>query len=164
MNHSTVELLREAAIQALQNKQDEAAVELLGFINPPTVSTPPAPIIKSLPSAPEIVDGPAHDYHYWAQLIREQFIPFLYSNGRIRFTSHELLEWLKHCADYHLTTGDTETHTDGKIIWRNTVSYALGHLKRQGVVLAPDNGKQYSLPPRKPALASLKRPVRFGES
>ena len=140
MNPATVELLRAATIQALQNKQDVAAVELLSLIGKTA-----SPDIKALPQAKEVevVEGPSHDYHFWTQFIRTQFIPFMTANGRLRFTSHELMTWLENCKSLELTSGDVDQHSSGKPVWRNTVSCALGVLKSQGLLNAPPFGKEY---------------------
>ena len=141
MNSATVELLRAATIQALQNKQDVAAIELLSLMDVAAV-----PSVRALPQASvelPVVDGPSHDYHYWARFIREQFIPFMTANGRLRFTSHELMTWLENCQSLQLTVGDVEQHSNGKLVWRNTVSGALGYMKNQGLIQAPPFGKEY---------------------
>ena len=140
MNPATVELLRAATIQALQNKQDVAAIELLSLMD---VSAPND--VKALPEAADmtIADGPSHDYHYWTKFIRNQFIPFMTANGRLRFTSHELMTWLENCKGVEFTAGDFEQHSNGKLVWRNTVSCALSTLKTQGLLQAPPFGKEY---------------------
>lgn len=147
MNPTTVELLRAATIQALQNKQDYAAIELLSLMDVKASTA-----VKALPGTTEltIVDGPSHDYHYWVRFIREQFIPFMTANGRLRFTSHELMTWLENCQGLQLTAGDIEQHSTGKPVWRNTVSCALGVLKTQGLLNAPPFGKEYEI--RRPEL------------
>ena len=146
MNPATVELLRAATIQALQNKEDVAAIELMAMMS----GNSSQPEVKALPQAPvqvekQTVIGPAHEYTYWAQFIREKFIPFMTSNGRLRFTSHELLSWLENCQEMVLTTGDLQQHATGKLVWRNTVSGALGYLKTQGILSAPPFGKEYQI-------------------
>jgi hypothetical protein len=146
MNPTTVELLRAATIQALQSKEDVAAIELMAMMSGQAAQ----PAVKALPQAvvqveKEMVDGPAHEYTYWAQFIREKFIPFMTSNGRLRFTSHELLSWLENCNEMVLTSGDMQQHATGKLVWRNTVSGALGYLKTQGIVSAPPFGKEYQI-------------------
>lgn len=143
MNPTTVDLLRAATIQALQNKNDVAAVELMALMS----GTVAEPKVKALPQAAEVtvVDGPAHDYHYWIQFIRQNFIPFMTANGRLRFTSHELFTWLENRDELFLTTGDMEQNSQDKYIWRNNVSHALSQLKQQGVVHAPAFGKEYTI-------------------
>ena len=142
MNPTTVELLRAATIQALQNKQDVAAVELLSLMDLGV----PSPV-KALPQAEQVtvVEGPAHDYHYWISFIRRNFIPFMTANGRLRFTSHELLTWLENRQDIQLTDGDMEKNSRDNFVWRHTVSAALGTLKSQGVLSAPPFGKEYEI-------------------
>ena len=143
MNPATVELLRAATIQALQNKEDVAAVELMALMSGNVSS----PAVKALPAGAEkvVVDGPAHDYHYWSKFIRQNFIPFMTSNGRLRFTSHELLTWLENRQDVVLTAGDMDKNTKDNFVWRHTVSVALGTLKSQGVLKAPPFGKEYEI-------------------
>lgn len=157
MNPTTVELLRAATIQALQNKQDAAAVELLALMNGTSVESAPKALPQATPAplaiAPKpaeqiISEGPAHDYHYWVAFIRKEFIPFMTSHGRLRFSSHELLTWLENRDDLNLTTGDIELNTQDKLIWRNSVSAALGSLKGQGVLSAPPFGKEYTITQR----------------
>ena len=151
MNPKTVEALREAAINALQACEDVAAAELLSLMNGSTAQFPEIPPADTLPSLPkalpqgrEVEKGPPHDYHYWMRFIREQFIPFMTSNGRLRFTSHELLTWLENCRDLTLTTGDLEdSRSDGRAAWRSVVTVALGNLKQQGVIVAPAFAKEY---------------------
>ena len=142
MNPTTTEYLRAATIQALQNKQDDTAIELLSLMDLKVSDA-----VKALPGTTEltIVDGPSHDYHYWVRFIREQFIPFMTANGRLRFTSHELMTWLENFQGLQLTAGDIEEHSSGKPVWRNTVSNALGVLKQQGLLNAPPFGKEYEI-------------------
>ena len=142
MNPTTVELLRAATIQALQNKQDIAAVELLSLMDLGTTSP-----VRALPEAAQttVVDGPAHDYHYWINFIRQNFIPFMTSNGRLRFTSHELLTWLENRRDLALTAGDIEKNSSDNFVWRHAVSSALGTLKSQGILKAPPFAKEYEI-------------------
>lgn len=152
MNPATVEFLRTAAIQALQSKQDDAAIELLGLMEQP--NTRP---IKALPLAIErdVSEGPAHDYHYWLNLIRQSFIPFMNANGRLRFTSHELLTWLENCPEVDLTMGDVSKNRKDNFVWRQNVSNALSALKNQGVLLAPQFGKEYEISKASQQLAEL---------
>lgn len=157
MNPATVELLRAATIQALQSKEDAAATELMALMNGTAVESAPKALPEAkttqLAIAPETVDqivsdGPAHDYHYWVAFIRHQFIPFMSSHGRLRFSSHELLTWLENRPDLNLTTGDVERNSQDKLIWRHSVSAALGNLKTQGVLAAPPFGKEYTITQR----------------
>ena len=151
MNTTTIELLRAATIQALQNKQDASAVELLALMQPTLVALP----VPALPQK-TTVDGPAHDYHYWAQFVREKFIPFLTANGRIRFTSSELLSWVENSLETVLTLGDVQEQPgSGRIVWKASVGNGLAALKKQGVLQAESNGKEYEICR---ALPPVKRP------
>ena len=63
MNPATVELLRAATIQALQNKEDVAAIELMAMMS----GNSSQPEVKALPQAPvrvekQTVIGPAREY------------------------------------------------------------------------------------------------------
>lgn len=155
MEPTTQEYLRKAAIEALSAKADTAALELLAMLHgrPTQATTPQA--VQALPAARgAVVDGPAHDYHYWAQFIRENFIPFMTGNGRLRFTSHEVFAWIENCSQIELTTGDVEQYNNGGLVWRNIASNALTSLKRQGIVYAPAWGKDYEI--RTPRIAEAR--------
>jgi len=145
METTTQAYLRKAAIDALTAKADTAALELLAMLHgrPTQATTPQA--MEALPAARSVVEGPAHDYHYWAQFIRENFIPFMTGNGRLRFTSHELFTWIENCAQVELTTGDIEQYNNGGVVWRNIASNALTSLKKQGVVHAQAWSKDYEI-------------------
>lgn len=142
MNPTTIELLRAATIQALQNKHDVAAVELLSLMD---ISN--APPVKALPQAVThtVIEGPAHEHEYWSTYIRQKFIPFMKENGRYRFTSYELIKWLDRRDDLSLTTGDIEKDSRDRFVWRDAVSYAIGNLKSQGIINAPPHGKEYEI-------------------
>ena len=142
MNPTTIEFLRAATIQALQKKQDAAAVELLSLMDTSTV-----PPVKALPQAVThtVTEGPAHEPEYWSRYIRQKFIPFLKENGRDRFTSYELLKWLDRRDDLSLTTGDIEKDSRDRFVWRDYVSCAIGNLKNQGIINAPPHGKDYEI-------------------
>lgn len=164
MDPKTVEMLREAAINALHSKEDVAAAELLSLLNSGSVQLPVVQEPPALPQGRELIEGPAHEYQYWMRFIREQFIPFMSANGRMRFTSHELLAWLENCEQLTLTTGDMEdSRNDGRPVWRQGVTLALSNLKQQGIVNAPPFSKEYQIIRQiapalgKPALATLRR-------
>ena len=145
METTTKTLLRNAILEALSAEQDSAAMELLGLLTglPTAAPTKPAPL--ALPPVRQITNGPAHDYHYWIGFIREHFIPFMSANGRLRFTSHELLTWLENSPALNLTAGDIEPHSTGRETWRNGVTAALAALKQRGVLSAPAFGKDYQI-------------------
>ena len=145
MEDTTRTLLREAALKALTDSQDRSAFELLALLNQEPVQVTTAKAANVLPAARDVFDAPAHDYHYWARFIRENFLPFMTGNGRLKFTSPELFSWLDNCSSLKLTTGDVETHSSGREVWRNGVSMALADLKRQGIVNAPTFGRVYEI-------------------
>jgi hypothetical protein len=151
MNDTTKAFLRRAALEAIAAQADGAALDLLTILNGEQPAEVRRPALSVLPAAREVIEGPARDYHYWARFIRENFIPFMTGNARLRFTSHELLTWLENCRDLTMTTGDVEAHATGRETWRNAVSAALASLKRQGAINAPAFGKEYLIcPPSRP--------------
>lgn len=145
MEATTQDYLRKAAIEALSAKADTAALELLAMLHGRPAPPIPEQAIQALPAADPTIEGPAHDYHYWAQLIRKAFIPFLAENGRLRFTSPELFTWIENCAVAQMTTGDRCQCDDGKEHWRKIASNALSSLKKQGFVQAQAGGKDYEV-------------------
>jgi len=145
METATQDYLRQAAMDALGAKNDTAALEILAMLSQqpaPAITHRPVP---ELPAARPVVEGPAHDYHYWAQFIRENFIPYMSEHGRDRFTSPELFAWIENLAQPVLTTGDIELYARGSQAWRNIASHGLSALKKQGVIYAPAWGKDYRI-------------------
>ena len=145
MNTKTVALLRAAAIQALQDQNDESAFELVSLIDckqPPQAAQPALPEVTLGSSVP---NAPAHDYNYWVQFIRQEFIPFITGNGRLRFTSNELLAWMENSTMVVLNRGDLDHHKSGRAVWKHAVSSALGALKSQGVLTGEAYGKIYTV-------------------
>jgi len=151
METTTVELLREAALKALNNAEDRSAYEILALLNQEPVQVTTTKSVQVLPAVREVIDAPAHDYHYWTRFIRENFLPFMSGNGRLKFTSPEVFSWLENCSNLNLTTGDLETQSSGREVWRNGVSSALVELKKQGILYAPAFGRVYEI--RQPALS-----------
>lgn len=147
MESSTQDYLRKAATEALAAKDDVSALEIIGLLQGQLLTLPPRQAQLALPSVCTSSDGPAHTYHYWAQFIRENFIPFMAENGRGKFTSNELFSWLEtRCAEM-FTTGDVKEYSRGGFIWRTIASNALTALKQQGVVFAEAHGRVYSIAP-----------------
>lgn len=145
MEQVTQELLRKAAIEALSSREDRAAMELLALLHGRQSHSTVQQTTHTLSAAQPISEGPPHDCHYWIKFIRENFIPFMTSNGRLRFTSHELFSWIENCSRAELTTGDVQRQVDGKAVWRDIASNALGNLKRQGIIYAEFRGKEYEI-------------------
>lgn len=152
MNTTTRALLRNAVIEAVNTEQDDAAMELLSLLNGNSIteqvesddSTAHCSQLM-LPSERLIIDGPARDYHYWAGIIRDSFIPFMVANGRHKFTSGELYSWLGNGTNVQMTAGDVELRSDGKEYWRNILSDALRSLKGQGLIVSIKGGRVYSI-------------------
>lgn len=142
MNPTTVDLLREAAIQALRNKQDASAHELLSLIK-----FAPSPPPKALPCPAQGVftNSPDHDCTFWANYIRQNFFPFMAEHGRTVFTSSELNAWLCNRSDIEFTESDVQVDSENKPQWRKRVSKSLARLKSQGLLKAEDHGKTYEI-------------------
>jgi hypothetical protein len=145
METTTKAFLRQAAIEALQSQEDVAAGELLALLSSEPKHQPSKPIQPALLPSNEVIDGPARDYHFWVQFIRENFIPFLSENGRARFTSNEVFTWVENCQHLQLTTGDLHTHQDGTLTWRSRAGKGLSELKKQGVVSGQPGGKEFQV-------------------
>lgn len=152
MEPNTRRFLRSAVLEALKAEDDRAAMELLTMLSQGPEHCSPAQQINALPAGRTITEGPAHDYHFWVRFIRESFIPFMTGNGRMRFTSHELLSYMENFKNLPLTEGDVEIQSNGHEAWRTRVSSALSHLKLMGCISAPAKGRDYlieqhALPP-----------------
>jgi hypothetical protein len=141
MEPTTQHFLRCAVHEALNAENDTAAMELLAIL----ADAAKPEVLRALPAAQSIVDGPARDYHYWARFIREHFIPFMTDNGRLRFTSHELFSWIENHGNLSLTAGDIEQQKDGTFVFRGRISAALSHLKQSGIIYAPAKGRDYAI-------------------
>jgi hypothetical protein len=147
VNNSTKIRLRNAVVDALSDGDDVAAHEMLGLlvcqpIGQDSIKQMPP---LALPGAITIIDGPAKNYHYWMRFIRDNFLPFMHRNGRIQFTSYEVLSWLRNCGNIQLTAGDTHVLANGKEVWRNQVYSALANLKQMGVLDAERFAKSYTI-------------------
>lgn len=145
METATKALLRQAAIQALQDQEDLAASELLALLSLESKHLPSTLKRQALLPSSEVIDGPARDYHFWVQFIRENFIPFLSENGRARFTSNEMFTWLENCRLLQLTTGDLHAYQDGTPAWRGRAGKGLSELKKQGIVSGQPGGKEFQI-------------------
>lgn len=143
MELGTQDYLRKAVINALSEKNDTAAFELLSLLH----GTPhQKPAVSALPPAQDPIDGPPHAIHYWTNFARQNFIPFLQVNGRCSFTSYQMFDWIEHSGLVTFTTGDMEKYPDGKkYVWRNIASNALQHMKKQGIIDAPAWSKTYTI-------------------
>jgi hypothetical protein len=146
--------LRNAAVTALQEGDDNTAQELLNLmLRPEPEPTPIRSGPLALAGARELPPGPAHSCYFWAQLIRERFLPFMAEHGRNSFTSFEVLKWLEGAGPF--TDGDLGKHSDGTIVWRSQASDALSHLKGQGVVVSAPKSKIYAIAPQPSLLCAV---------
>ena len=145
MNPRTLALLRAAAIQALQDQDDDSAAELVSLIDSKQSPQAVAPALPEGIPQESVPNAPAHDYNYWVQFIRQHFIPFITGNGRLRFTSGELLAWMENSPLLVLNRGDLDRHKSGRTVWKHSVSSALGALKSQGVLTGEAYGKIYTV-------------------
>jgi len=147
VNNTTKIRLRNAVLDALSDGDDIAAHEMLGLLVFCPQKDERMPVVRqlALPAGKVIVEGPARDYHYWVRFIRENFIPFMRTNGRSQFTSYELLSWLDNFGGLELTAGDTEQHSSGREVWRSQVCNALSTLKQMGVLDAAPFAKDYTI-------------------
>lgn len=141
MQPNTQRFLRGAIQEALNAEDDAAAAELMAMLSGCTQPQP----VAAPPALDPTIPGPAHDYHFWARLIRESFIPFMSNNGRMRFTSHELFSWIDSCSNLPLTDGDIEQRKDGAVVFRTRISDALNHLKQCGIVKAGPKSRVYEI-------------------
>lgn len=145
MNKTTSDFLRGAALEALNAKEDVAALEILSLMTGFSTQTPASAQVTALPAGRELIPGEAHDAFFWSQFIRERFIPFISGNGRSRFTSPECLKWIAFSSEVTMTVGDFETSKKGPLVWRNNASRGLQNLKRQGVLSGRDGSKEYEI-------------------
>ena len=140
MNPTTLELLRNAAIEALQNKNDESAAELLSLMELPMQPTLPAatapPLVTveatpiQFPALPESNEG--RDYHFWMKAIRDCYLPTLEQEGQTEFTTPQLFSWVDFVG-FPLTTGDMQM-VGNRPYWKCRAGTALGHLCNSNVI------------------------------
>jgi hypothetical protein len=146
VNDSTRIYLRNATLEALSKEDDSAAMELLSILTGQSeLPQPEQRTTLALPQARPLMEGDAHDYHFWARFIRDSFLPFMLAHGRYGFTSYELTSWLEAHPELPLTTGDVEAHSNGRETWRSQISAALQGLKRMGCINAPLFGRTYEI-------------------
>lgn len=148
MDSATQNYLRQAATSALADKDDASALEIIKLMQGLQGPQPQKQGELALLPPEASNAGPAHTGHYWAQLTREAFIPFIIQNGRARFTSTEVFTWLEnYCAD-KFTSGDLALRQDGSMTWKGIASDGLCNLKRQGVIESEPHGRTYQITKR----------------
>lgn len=140
MNPTTLELLRNAAIEALQNKNDESAAELLSLMELPSQPALPAACAPQLvtleaeplqlPPLPESDEG--RDYHFWTKAIRDFYLPTLAREGKTDFTTPQLFSWVDFVG-FPLTTGDLQM-VGSRPYWKCRVGSALDCLCSNNII------------------------------
>lgn len=143
MQPSTQRFLRSAVQEALKAEDDAAAIELMAILSGHAQPQP----VAALPSYQSTTPGPAHDSHFWAQFIHENFIPLISNNGRSRFTSHELFSWVGNYPDLPLTDGDMEQRSGGAPVFRKRISHALDLLRQHSVLGHKPGSRDYEILP-----------------
>ncbi len=156
MQEVTQSYLRKAAIQALTDGRDSAALEIISFLrdtSPPLLNSSvlpanslPACIDKDSVNIDSIVsDGRAHAREFWENLIRARFLPFLRENGRVAFTSPEMVSWLENLDDIAFTTGDMKVYKGYRTFWKVKACDALQCIRAKGIVHAEKSSKEYMI-------------------
>ena len=145
MDPSTVELLRQAAIDALQVKNDLAASELLSLMDlrqPPNLPALPAQLeqpvqleqlqvaTSEFPSLPSSNEG--RDYHFWAHAVEKYYLPVLAKGNKTEFTSPELFAWVDY-SGFPLTMGDQEL-VGNRPQWKCRMGKALDKLCHERII------------------------------
>lgn len=139
MNPETLELLRSATIQALQNKQDVAAVELLSLMDMKGQALPPLQqqqlplpteeaVVPALPRTSE-----SRDYHFWVAVIRDDYLPHLKRENQTQFTTAEFFSWVDYTG-FPLTVGDLEKPGGTRPRWKERCGDALKRLRDTGEI------------------------------
>lgn len=136
MNPNTKDHLREAVINALREKEDESAFELLVLLMPvnsqPNLLQPfQSSSDSSFPPLPLTNDG--RRYHFWVAAIKDYYLPHLSGEGITQFSSSELYSWFE-SVGFPFTSGDMKLDSDGREYWKNRVGKALSVLCESEVI------------------------------
>ena len=138
MDPTTISLLRNAAIEALQGQQDTAAAELLSLMD---INVQPAlPAQSVLPAAPQVIaihpepiqfpSLPASDEPrgraFWVQAIRDCYLPTLAHEEQTQFTTPQLFSWVDFVG-FPLTNGDLRV-VSNRMYWKSRAGDALDAL------------------------------------
>lgn len=145
MDPTTVELLRQAAIDALHARNDVAASELLSLMDinlAPALPPAAAPTLQPMdtlpvqaqsihfPSLPASNEG--RDYHFWMQAIRDCYLPTLAQEDQTEFTTPQLFSWIDFVG-FPLTNGDLEM-VGSRPHWKCRIGSALDKLCDQRII------------------------------
>ena len=145
MDPTTVDLLRQAAIDALHARNDVAASEILSLMDinlSPSLPAIPAQIKEPMqvlpqeeqpiqfPSLPASSEG--RDYHFWMQAIRDCYLPTLAGQNQTEFTTPQLFSWIEFVG-FPLTAGDLEI-VGSRPHWKCRIGNALDKLCDQNII------------------------------
>ena len=140
MKPETKARLRAAAIAALNDNDDDGALELLSLMGnqPSAMMLPheppqlPLTLVAVEPPLPQTQE--ARDVHAWAMAIEQSFLPSLEARDRTDFTTHEMLSWFESCG-FPFTAGDMEILPGhNRMRWRGIAGNALTKLRESSVV------------------------------
>ena len=145
MDPTTVDLLRQAAIDALQAKKDVAASEILSLMDinlSSSLSAAPVQIkepLQILPQEGQVIQFPSlpassegRDYHFWMQAIRDCYLPTLANENQTEFTTPQLFSWIEFVG-FPLTAGDLEI-VGSRPHWKCRIGNALDKLCDQNII------------------------------
>ena len=158
MDPTTISLLRNAAIEALQGQQDTAAAEILSLMD--LNGSPALPAANVLPAAPQVVamssepirfpSLPANDdprgRAFWVQAIRDCYLPTLVHEEQQQFTTPQFFSWVDFVG-FPLTNGDLRV-VSNRTYWKSRAGDALDALCDMNVInRCGFFAKTYSLTP-----------------
>ena len=163
MNPKTQDRLRDAAIEALQQKEDESALELLSLFLPINCNQPLFPVASPQivsDAVPQIVSDAApqtvlelpespegRDYHFWANLISTGFLSHLKDKDKVQFSCRDVYSWVE-VTGVPLTIGDKRM-VGGRAYWKSRVSDAFVCLCDNSVIwrLGPSSSNYTTVKP-----------------
>lgn len=139
MDPTTVSLLRNAAIEALQGQQDVAAAELLSLMDLSVSPVLPA-VVNTSPAQPELmtvhvepIQFPAlplsdegRGKAFWMQAIRDCYLPKLAQEQQTEFTTPQMFSWIDFVG-FPLTNGDLQ-NVGSRPYWKCRAGDALDAL------------------------------------
>lgn len=146
MEPSTHDYLRKAATEALASKDDAAALQLIGLLCGGKQVNKPQQTELAIASTGKPIEGTAHSSYFWAQVIRESFLPKIKADGRNEFTSNEVFTWLESKWNGNFNSEDLAKHDD-TITWRARASYSFTILKREKLIWSELHKRTYRFTP-----------------
>lgn len=146
MEPSTHDYLRKAATEALASKDDAAALQLIGLLCGGKEVNKPQQTELAIAFTSKPTKDTVHSSYFWAQVIRESFLPKIKADGRNEFTSNEVFTWLESTWDGKFSPGDLAEHDD-TTTWRARASYSFTILKREKLIWSELHKRTYHLTP-----------------